>query len=589
MRRSTRRSRLGPSGFSEQLMDQAWFTSMALSVTMDTWAAGCTVRLKGGGVASMQRSTILLFSNSTTWSLKDRTILTSTLVLSQTPLEVTIGTSFAPLLFYANQDHNRYEAQLRRVLAARNMKDYVDLRRETGISKPSIFSGISEQHRFTLPGSFPSDLMHLISLNITDVLLNLLRGNLDRGEHDNAEDWDWAALTGAFWDSSGEVVEKMRRYLPGSFDRPPRNPAKKISSGYKAREYLSYVYGMLPGLLVGVLPDKYHKNFCLLLRGIRLILQRKITKEELILAHESLVTFCLEYEELYVQRNPERVHFVRYCIHNLLHLASETVRIGPLCLLAQWTMERAIGYLTQELRQPSNPYHNLSERGLRRAQVNALNAMVGDLEPEPSPPANSIDFGDGYLLMAPKGAVHTMEDSEHQAFTKFLQSTGHDIPDGAEVTTAPWARLLLPTGQIARTAWKELAKSDDAPLRISRMVKMKLGDEIRFGEIAYFFQAPVRGTNTALAMVSMCEKPIQGFLDESYGMLCITKWETGSNLVVVEAKSIDSVVAFLPFDQMPGYSFLFEDFGLDVAMLSNDSYTVDENTGEIATDVPTDA
>ncbi|KAF6757353.1 hypothetical protein DFP72DRAFT_744314, partial [Ephemerocybe angulata] len=97
---------------------------------------------------------------------------------------------------------------------------------------------------------------------------------------------------------------------------------------------------------------------------IRLILQRRITKEEIKLAHESLITFVLEFEELYVDRNPERVHFVRYCIHNLIHIPYETIRIGPHCLLAQWTMERAIGYLTQELRQPSNPYHNLSERGL---------------------------------------------------------------------------------------------------------------------------------------------------------------------------------------------------------------------------------
>ncbi|KAF6746889.1 hypothetical protein DFP72DRAFT_822429 [Ephemerocybe angulata] len=427
--------------------------------------------------------------------------------------------------------------------------------------------------------------MHLISLNITDILLNLLRGNLDRGAHDNSEDWDWAVLVGDFWDSSGKVVEQMRRYLPGSFDRPPRNPASKISSGYKAREYLSYVYGMLPGLLVGVLPDEHHKNFCLLLRGIRLILQRQITKEEIKLAHESLVTFCLEFEALYVQRNPECVHFVRYCIHNLIHLGPETIRIGPLCLLAQWTMERAIGYLTEELRQPSNPYHNLSERGLRRAQVNALNAMVGDLEPEPSPPANSIDFGDGYLLMAPKGEISTMDEGECKAFTDFLRSTGQEISgQNVRVKTAPWARLLLPTGQIARTGWKELAKSEDVPLRISRMVKMRVGETTKFGEVAYFFQAPVRGTNTALAMISMCDEPHQGLLSESYGMLCVTKWTTGSNLAVVEAKSIESVVAFLPFEQIPGHYFLFEDFGLDVALLSADSYTTDTSTADVATD-----
>ncbi|KAJ6528077.1 hypothetical protein B0H19DRAFT_1195027 [Mycena capillaripes] len=39
--------------------------------------------------------------------------------------------------------------------------------------------------------------------------------------------------------------------IPGSFDRPPRNPAEKINSGYKAWERLLYVYGAGPALLYG--------------------------------------------------------------------------------------------------------------------------------------------------------------------------------------------------------------------------------------------------------------------------------------------------------------------------------------------------
>ena len=36
---------------------------------------------------------------------------------------------------------------------------------------------------------------------------------------------------------------------------------------------------------------------------------------------------------------------------------------------AQWTMERTIGNLGQEIRQPSKPYENLAEEGLRRSRV----------------------------------------------------------------------------------------------------------------------------------------------------------------------------------------------------------------------------
>jgi hypothetical protein len=63
-------------------------------------------------------------------------------------------------------------------------------------------------------------------------------------------------------------------------------------------------------------------------------------------------------------------------------------------------MERTIGNLGQEIRQPSNPYMNLSREGVRRCQVNTLKAMVpGLVEPTQDLPQGSVDLGDGYSLL----------------------------------------------------------------------------------------------------------------------------------------------------------------------------------------------
>jgi hypothetical protein len=145
----------------------------------------------------------------------------------------------------------------------------------------------------------------------------------------------------------------MRPYLPGSFDRPPRNPAKKISSGYKAWEYLTYVFGLGPAVFRGILPDKYWRNLCKLVRGIRLIQQRSITKAQLLEAHGLLFQFVLEFEELYYQRKAYRLHFCRQSIHALLHLVPEIIRLGPGIYYTQWAMERTIGNLGEEIKQPS--------------------------------------------------------------------------------------------------------------------------------------------------------------------------------------------------------------------------------------------
>ena len=86
--------------------------------------------------------------------------------------------------------------------------------------------------------------MHLLSLNIPDLLINLWRGTMDCDKKDDRMNWDWAVLNGPMWEKHGQQVASATPYLPGSFDRPPRNPAEKISSGYKAWEFLLYLFGL---------------------------------------------------------------------------------------------------------------------------------------------------------------------------------------------------------------------------------------------------------------------------------------------------------------------------------------------------------
>jgi hypothetical protein len=108
----------------------------------------------------------------------------------------------------------------------------------------------------------------------------------------------------------------------------------------------------------------------------------------------------VEYEEIYVQRRSDRLHMVRPSVHAILHMPSEMVCVGPTPLSSTWTMERLIGDLGSEIRQPSNPYQNLSQRGLRRCQINTLIALFPFLDHTPkSFPQYSLDIGDGYVLL----------------------------------------------------------------------------------------------------------------------------------------------------------------------------------------------
>ncbi|EGO04423.1 hypothetical protein SERLA73DRAFT_44293, partial [Serpula lacrymans var. lacrymans S7.3] len=113
-----------------------------------------------------------------------------------------------------------------------------------------------------------------------------------------------------------------------------------------------------------------------------------------------------EYKLLYYQHHVDRLHMVQPSIHSILHLApgyfvkhfvrnTGTVANGPPICSLQWTTERTIGNLVQEICQPSNPYANLSQCGVHCAQIHSLNAIISNLKPDlPVIPRGGKDLGD---------------------------------------------------------------------------------------------------------------------------------------------------------------------------------------------------
>src|SRR6266702_576407 len=348
-----------------------------------------------------------------------------------------------------------YNANLRYLVTAPSEAQYRARHLATGISKLSIFSGVDPSATLGLPRSAGSDIMHLATLNISDLMISLWRGTIDCTAPDNRTNWTWAVLRGDTWQQHGESVASALHYLPSSFDRPPRNIAEKLTSGYKAWEFLLYLYGLAPGLLYDVLPKVYYSNFCKLVYGIQLMNQQKISRANVRDAHLALSSFAQEFEIVYCQRQATRIHFVRPCIHSLLHLPREVVRLGPPVCSSQWTLECTIRNLGEEIKQHSNPFANLSQRGIRRARVNALKAMIPDLDEDcgHSLPRGSKDLGDGFVLLRARDTnPYTLRDCEADALRDLLPSTPPDV------SVRRWAKLQVPTGQNCYSAWKEKQK-----------------------------------------------------------------------------------------------------------------------------------
>jgi hypothetical protein len=312
--------------------------------------------------------------------------------------------------------------------------------------------------------------MHLLNLNLTSLLISIWRNSADiKLKFDSATKPEFIVFDDEnIWQTHGKLVASTKPYLPTSFDRPPRNPAKKISSGYKAYEYMLYFWALGPAVFRPFLPHHLWVHFCKLVCGIRAILQRRIVQAHIVTAHTMLAEWENEFEEKYYNRQISRLHLVRPCVHAVIHAARETVRCGPLNLVAQWALENTIGNLGREVHQHSNPFSNLSERGLLQAQINVFKVIYPQFDHTASLPRGAQEIGRGYVLLCARdrNIIEISDEQEKNIFMSFLLASGIPQP---KLSIIRWARLRLPNGQIARSAWKELQNKNT---RNSRNVKV---------------------------------------------------------------------------------------------------------------------
>ncbi|KZV69327.1 hypothetical protein PENSPDRAFT_633141 [Peniophora sp. CONT] len=402
---------------------------------------------------------------------------------------------------------------------------------------------------------FPSDLMHWAALNFTALFLDLWLGKMkvDTKRGDDKATWAWVFLVGEIFKKHGQAVAECLPYLPGSFERPPRNPFEKINSGYKAWEYLIWFYGMAPALLHTIMPEPYYTHFCKAAAAVRILHQREATLQDLLRAYELMNEVCAEFETIYCEHKTSRLHFVRHAVHIASHMARDAIQHGMGSYLSQWVCERTIGLYTSLVRQPSNPYHNLSSQVMLQAQLHGLYARAPELDPRPSPESRIPDSGvrlpHGYVLL------HTMERSKSRvspeqrvAIADYYERIGDHLAPDWKGRVRRYNRLLLPTGQYARSAWRESVK-ELHKLRISRNVKMLEGDQFTFGEVLFYFRLKMNRKTRTVAMVHMYGQPNGDLMRDTYGTYYSCEQlpilERGS-LVVVDYSAIQSVVAMIP-------------------------------------------
>ncbi|KAJ2911786.1 hypothetical protein MD484_g8629, partial [Candolleomyces efflorescens] len=469
-----------------------------------------------------------------------------------------------------------YNSALALLEGSVNMAAYEQHRYKTGISKRSIISGLVPQYTLPPPKAFSVDLMHLFWINLGELIIPLFRAKLKCEPTDNIATWDWAVLQDDNWIHFGKLVAQATPYFPSSFERPPRNPAEKINSKYKATEYFLLLFGLGPGLLRFFLPRKYWRHFCKLVRTVRILTQRKITHSQLVDARYFAIQFVDEYELYYYQRRVDRIHFCRPAIHTLLHVPLETGRVGPGAYYTQFENERAIGDFGKEIRQPSNPFGNLAQIAVRQSRKNALKIIYPELDPEKPLPRGALDVGDSYIFLSPRTRSRALVFGAAGLYLK--SSIGTD-------RIKKYGRMRLPNQQVLRSLFAESSLIKRAP-RISRNAKLLIGGDVQIGEVQFFFlqvagHDPVMGRETKIpkALVSLYAPRIEEIWEDSYKTLWVCTKPDQPVFQIVEVSSILACVSMQPMPSLPGDPenlwFVVEKSGIDDIVTSGYSEPID--------------
>ncbi|KAG2068411.1 hypothetical protein BDR04DRAFT_1129264 [Suillus decipiens] len=140
--------------------------------------------------------------------------------------------------------------------------------------------------------------MHIAAINTGDLLLPLWRETFRAKTTDDKSMWAWAVLMKVTWKAYGSLITDATPFLQ-----------EKINSGYKAWEWLLYMYGMALATLYGILPEPYWLHFFHLAWGLHLMQQHHISRSDLVKGHHHLLNFTDEFEELYYQHQIDQLHF----------------------------------------------------------------------------------------------------------------------------------------------------------------------------------------------------------------------------------------------------------------------------------------
>ncbi|KAK7893047.1 hypothetical protein WMY93_022199 [Mugilogobius chulae] len=190
---------------------------------------------------------------------------------------------------------------------------------------------------------FPIDYMHLCCLGVTRKLLNMwIKGNLT------------TRLSSRTVNEISSKLLNLRSHTPRDFNRKPRGLNEL--DRWKATELRSFMLYWGPIVLRDSLPSELFDNFMMFSVAMFIFLSPKISSEIIEFAQTLMISFVEHFGQLYGRDE------IVFSIHQLIHLAEEYKRFGPLDNVSGFPFENYLGQIKHLLRKPHQPLQQLVKR-----------------------------------------------------------------------------------------------------------------------------------------------------------------------------------------------------------------------------------
>ncbi|CAI5682040.1 unnamed protein product [Oreochromis niloticus] len=191
-----------------------------------------------------------------------------------------------------------------------------------------------------LVSGFVLDYMHLVCLGVMRKLIYLWL----KGPRKCRQSMQILTVISAF-------MVSVRQYLPKCFARKPRSLLE--ISMWKATELRQFLLYTGPVVLFNNIPSQMYRHFILLSVSIRILLSPDLCIDNCDYADDVLKQFVKDFGLIY------GLEFVGYNVHNLIHLAEDARKSGPLDSISCFPFETFLGKLKKIVRRPHKPVEQI--------------------------------------------------------------------------------------------------------------------------------------------------------------------------------------------------------------------------------------